>query len=164
MANEKQGQGQGQGQAQARNGGSQGQGGTAGQARDVANRLQEGAGQLGDQARAGLAAAGDHLGTARESALHGYRQAEGAIARNPSTSVLIGFGVGLGLGLLLTGLLTREERPWYDRDWEYDLDRGARRARGWGRHLGEWGQHLGEQAVEAGRNVARNLPDSIRFS
>ena len=41
---------------------------------------------------------------------------EGAIARNPAQSVLVGFGVGFGLGVLLTVLLTREEeRPWYER-------------------------------------------------
>jgi len=94
MANNRRGEGQNQ------NGGS-GQGAQA-QARDVAQRVQQGAEQVGARVQEGYDAA-------RESALHGYRQAEGTIARNPGQSVLIGFGVGFGLGLVLCSMFTREE-------------------------------------------------------
>jgi len=77
-------------------------------ARDVGQRLREGVGRMGEQMR-------DQYESAREGAMHGYRQAEGLVARNPGTSVLVGFGVGFGLGVLLTVLLTQEEEPWHER-------------------------------------------------
>ena len=52
--------------------------------------------------------------TAREGAMQGYRQAEGLVARNPGSSLLIGFGVGFGLGVVLTTLLSREQ-SWTER-------------------------------------------------
>ncbi len=66
---------------------------------------------------------GDRLGesvhhgydVAREETMHRYRQAEGMIARNPASSVLLGFGVGMGLGVLLSVLLTHREESWYQR-------------------------------------------------
>lgn len=152
MASERRGQG-------PQNGGSQRppQGGS-GEYKETVNRLQERAGELGEQARAGYE-------SARESALHSYRQAEGAVARNPSTAVLVGFGVGVGVGLLLTGLFAREERPWYEGgDWAGQFGRLPRRASYWGNRLGDWGERVGDQVSELGRAVARNIPDSLRHS
>ncbi len=101
---------------QAHNGGSgpgsAGAGGLQGardKAGEVGQNLQEKASQVGQHVREGV-------DSARESLEHGYRQTEGAIARNPTQSVLVGFGVGFGLGVLLTVLMSREEeRPWYER-------------------------------------------------
>ena len=67
---------------------------------NVAQRVQEGAEQLGQRVREGLGTAQDELGRR-------YRHVEGTVARNPSSSVLIGFGVGFGLGVILTSLLSR---------------------------------------------------------
>ena len=64
--------------------------------------------QLAQQAK-------EHLGTAREGALKGYRQAEGAIARNPAPAMLIGFGVGFGLGVVICSLLTKKEETWQEK-------------------------------------------------
>jgi ElaB/YqjD/DUF883 family membrane-anchored ribosome-binding protein len=72
------------------------------QARPVGQQVQQGAEHVAGQVREGL-------DTARETAAHGYRQAEGAIARNPGPSVLVGFGVGFGLGLVLCSMFTHEE-------------------------------------------------------
>jgi len=86
---------------------SQGQNGGAAQgaretAQNAGQQVQQGAAQAADRLREGSA-------SAREGTLHGYRQAEGAIARNPAPSVLIGFGVGFGLGLVLCSMFAREE-------------------------------------------------------
>lgn len=68
---------------------------------------------VGQQVQHGVEEAGNRLRggyeSAREGALHGYRQAEGTVARNPTSSILIGFGVGFGLGLVLTSMFRREE-------------------------------------------------------
>ena len=100
MPNNKQNQGQGQPQ----NGGV-GQGAQE-QAQKVGQQIQEGAQQVGNRIKEGY-------GSAREGALHGYRQAEGAIARNPAPSILIGFGVGFGLGLVVCSMLVaKREETW----------------------------------------------------
>jgi len=79
------------------------------QLQGAAERIGEGAAQIGERIREGYGATRDELG-------HRYRQAEGMIARNPSQSILVGFGVGFGLGVLLTVMLTRrEEESWYER-------------------------------------------------
>ncbi len=49
-----------------------------------------------------------------EGAAHGYRQAEGFVARNPGPSLMFGFGLGFGLGLVLCSMITREE-TWAER-------------------------------------------------
>jgi ElaB/YqjD/DUF883 family membrane-anchored ribosome-binding protein len=94
MANNRRGEGQN------RNGGSTQ--GAREQVRNVAQQVQQGAEQVGNRLQEGY-------DSARETAFHGYRQAEGTIARNPGPSVLLGFGVGFGLGLVLCTMLTREE-------------------------------------------------------
>ena len=79
------------------------------QAKQAAGQVQEAAKPILDQAK-------DQLGTAREGALKGYRQAEGAIARNPAPAMLIGFGVGFGLGVVLCSLLaSQKEETWADK-------------------------------------------------
>lgn len=94
MPNNKRGEGQNQ------NGG--GAQGAQNQAKNVGQQVQQGAEQVANRVR-------DGLDSARETANHGYRQAEGHIARNPGPSVLVGFGVGFGLGLVLCSMFTREE-------------------------------------------------------
>ena len=103
MPNQKHGQA-----GDRQNGGANQGGGGSGQLQDVAQRIQEGAAQVGERVR-------DGYGVAREELSHRYRQAEGAIARHPGQSVLVGFGVGFGLGVLLTVLLSRREETWYER-------------------------------------------------
>jgi ElaB/YqjD/DUF883 family membrane-anchored ribosome-binding protein len=85
---------------QNQNGGS-GQG-ARDQVRNVGQQVQQGAEQVSDRLREGF-------DSAREGALHGYRQAEGLVARNPAPSVFLGFGIGFGLGLVLCSMFTREE-------------------------------------------------------
>ena len=71
------------------------------QAQAAGQQVQQGVEQAASRLREGL-------GSARETAEHGYRQAEGAIARNPAPSVLIGFGVGFGLGLQGAGVVDQD--------------------------------------------------------
>jgi hypothetical protein len=55
--------------------------------------------------------------TARDELGRGYRQAETMVAMNPTTSVLIGFGLGFGFGLIVTELLGERERAtWAERN------------------------------------------------
>ena len=142
MAADRQNQGQGR-----QNGGAQG-GASGGQLRDVGQHLQEGAAQVGQRVREGY-------DSARDTAAHGYRQAEGLVARNPAPSVLLGFGVGFGLGVLLTALLTREEpKPWYERytDSLHDLPDHVRDA-----------LHHARKSLRQGvEGASRHIPDSLR--
>ena len=110
MAGGNQGQGRrgNEGPDRNANGGAGSQQGQAPQG--AAQRLQEGAQQAGDRFREGYDAA-------REELTHRYRRAEGAIARNPGNSLLMGFGLGFGIGLAITAMLTHrdEEETWADR-------------------------------------------------
>jgi ElaB/YqjD/DUF883 family membrane-anchored ribosome-binding protein len=72
------------------------------QLQNVGQQVQQGAEQAASRIQEGY-------DSAREGALHGYRQAEGLAARNPGPSLLLGFGVGFGLGLVLCSMFTREE-------------------------------------------------------
>lgn len=125
MPNSNQGHGQGQGHPQG-----QGQGGTAqakppttsdvkDKAQQVVGQAKEAAQPVLDQARAAAEQyaqqAKEHYGNVREGAVQGYRQAEGAIARNPVPALLISFGVGFGLGIVLTSLLGAKEETWQDK-------------------------------------------------
>jgi ElaB/YqjD/DUF883 family membrane-anchored ribosome-binding protein len=69
---------------------------------NVGQRFQEGAEQVGQRLSEGY-------DTAREEMGRRYRRAEGMMARNPTPSVLIGFGVGFGLGLVITTMLGERE-------------------------------------------------------
>jgi ElaB/YqjD/DUF883 family membrane-anchored ribosome-binding protein len=76
---------------------------------NVGQRFQEGAEQVGQRLNEGYETARDELGRR-------YRRAEGMMARNPTPSVLIGFGIGFGLGLVVTAILANREREtWADR-------------------------------------------------
>ena len=96
MPNNRQGEGPNQ------NGGAGSGPGAREKVQNAAEQVQQGAESAANRLREGY-------GQAKEGALHGYRQAEGAIARNPAPSILIGFGVGLGLGMVLASMFTREE-------------------------------------------------------
>ncbi len=117
-------------------------------ARDAGQKVQEGAAQAGQKVQ-------EHLGAARDQAAHGYRQAEGMVARNPSQSMLLGFGLGVGLGILLATLVTREEeRPWYDRYSD--------RLRGLPDYAREQLQSAQKSVRHGIDEVSRRLPDSLR--
>ncbi len=76
---------------------------------EAANRLRQGAEDLGDRARSGLEAAQGHL-------QHTRKETSEFVGEHPGSTLLVGFGLGFGLGLLLTTLLTQEEqRSWWDR-------------------------------------------------
>ena len=78
-------------------------------AKPVVDQVKQSAEQLAQQAK-------EHYGNAREGAMKGYRQAEGAIARNPAPAMLIGFGVGFGLGVVLCSLLASgKEETWAEK-------------------------------------------------
>lgn len=82
--------------------------GVRGQVEAMGQQIQEGAAQVGRRLSEGY-------GSASEEAARRYRRAEGMMARNPTPSVLIGFGIGFGLGLVLTTLLARPEETWAER-------------------------------------------------
>jgi hypothetical protein len=75
---------------------------------EPARDIRSSAEQVSHQVRQGSESARDEM--SRE-----YRSAEGMIARNPASSMLIGFGVGFGLGILLTTVLTHREETWAER-------------------------------------------------
>jgi hypothetical protein len=76
---------------------------------NVGQQFQEGAEQVGQRAREGYESARDEMGRR-------YRRAEGMMARNPTPSILISFGIGFGLGLVVTSLLAEGEREtWAER-------------------------------------------------
>jgi hypothetical protein len=78
------------------------------QAQNFQQSVRQGVEQAADRLREGY-------GDARDEMARRYRHAEGMVARNPGSSVLIGFGLGFGLGLALTVILTQEEESWADR-------------------------------------------------
>src|SRR5262245_32178511 len=79
------------------------------QAQGMSQRVREGVEQAGSQLQEGYDAVRDDLSRR-------YRRAEGTVARNPTSSVLISFGIGFGLGLVVTAILTRPEPSWADRN------------------------------------------------
>ena len=131
-----QGQGQGQPQGQGRQNGGAGQGGQP--SPNVAQRVQEGAEQVGQRVREGLGTAQDELGRR-------YRTVEGTVARNPSSSVLISFGVGFGLGVILTSLLSREE-TWSER------------------HLPDSVRNMPDSIHQLAEAIAKRLPSGLSRS
>jgi ElaB/YqjD/DUF883 family membrane-anchored ribosome-binding protein len=134
MASNKRGEGQNQ------NGGSTQ--GAREQVRRVADQVQQGAEQVGDRIQEGYEAA-------RESTLHRFRRAEGTMARNPGTSVLVGFGVGFGVGLILCSMFTREE-TWAEKYLPDSLQDMPQRYRS-----------LVSSLRSLPRTVHDNLPESI---
>jgi hypothetical protein len=86
--------------------------------------------------------------TAREEVRQRYRSVEGAMARNPASSVLIGFGFGFGLGLVITTLLgERHRETWAERHLPDPL-----------RH---W-PHSVQDTLEQLTDSARRLPEALR--
>jgi ElaB/YqjD/DUF883 family membrane-anchored ribosome-binding protein len=78
------------------------------QLQNAGQQLQQGAEEVSNRLKEGY-------DTAREGALHGYRQTQGMIARNPAPSLLIGLGVGFGLGLVLSSMFTTREETWAEK-------------------------------------------------
>ena len=134
MANNRRGEGQNQ------NGGSRP--GARDQVRNVAEQVQQGAEQVGNRLQEGF-------DSARETAVHGYRRAEGTIARNPGPSVLLGFGVGFGLGLVLCSMFTREE-TWAEKYLPESLQDVPQRYKG-----------LVSSLRSLPRTVQDHLPDAV---
>ena len=91
--------GQGQGR---QNGGAREQG------QSVGEKIKEGAEQASQSLRENYETVSDEMGRR-------YRRAEGMMARNPTQSVLIAFGVGFGLGIVLTTMLSGPEESWAER-------------------------------------------------
>jgi ElaB/YqjD/DUF883 family membrane-anchored ribosome-binding protein len=136
---------QGRPQDQGRQNGGSGMGARE-QLQNVGQRMQEGAGQVGQRLREGY-------DTASEEAARRYRRAEGMMARNPTPSVLIGFGVGFGLGLVITTMLGERE-TWAERNVPDRL-----------RKLPDSLQETLEQLADSVRNlpdtISRNLPSAL---
>jgi ElaB/YqjD/DUF883 family membrane-anchored ribosome-binding protein len=149
MASGNQNRPQGQGQGQGRH-----NGGTfenvREQAQNIGQRLQEKAGEVGDQLH-------EHADRAREQLAHGHRRAEGMVARNPTSSVLVGFGIGFGIGLALTALLAQPEETWADR-YLPDSLRGLPRKF---HDLADSGRDIAEHLADSGRDVADRVSSRI---
>jgi gas vesicle protein len=145
------GQGQGQGRDQGQG---QHNGGTFQNARDqaqqVGQRLQERAGEMGDRLQ-------EHAYRARDEMAHHYRHAEGAMARNPMPSVLIGFGIGFGLGLALTAMLAAPEETWAERNLPESWYRLPKKLR----YLAESGREMAEDLAESVRGVPEAVSSRI---
>ena len=104
-------------------------------------RIQEGSDELGRHFQEGAETVRDELGRR-------YRRAETAMAMNPTTSVLVGFGLGFGFGLVVTALLGERERD----TWA-------------GRHLPDRLRRMPDSlhdSLEQLAASARRLPDAIR--
>jgi hypothetical protein len=102
-----------------------------------------------------------------EDVAHRYRQAEGIIARNPSSAVLMGFGIGFGIGLVAAFSMFRREESWAQRhlpdSWRELPDRlqKARFAdslRNVGGSVHDSFRHLSESLRDLPSALARALP------
>jgi hypothetical protein len=58
---------------------------------------------------------GNGWGDRARWAADGMREVPRFVSDRPHTSVMTAFGVGFGLGLVVTLLLTREEKSWFER-------------------------------------------------
>jgi ElaB/YqjD/DUF883 family membrane-anchored ribosome-binding protein len=142
-------QGQGQGQGQGRHNGGSFEN-VREQAQNIGQRLQERADEMGDQLH-------QHADRAREQLAHGHRRVEGMVARNPASSVLVGFGIGFGIGLALTALLTQSEETWADRYLPDSLRGLPRRFQ----DLADSGRDIAEHLADSGRDVADRVSNRI---
>lgn len=131
MASGNQGVGRrgGEGRREGHNGGSQNPKEQQGRA------IPQAAEHLGNRIREGY-------DSAQEAVSHNYRQAEGTIARNPGSSLLVAFGLGMGLGLVITTLIAHEEESWSDR------------------HLPDSLRHLPDSVDRLRRKVPREIAQS----
>jgi hypothetical protein len=76
---------------------------------NAGQRIQAESEDMGRQLHEGAEVVRDELGRS-------YRRAETMMAMNPTTSILIGFGLGFGFGLVVTALLGERERAtWAER-------------------------------------------------
>ena len=117
------------------------------QVQDAGQRLQEQAGHVGDRLH-------EHADRAREGAAHHYRRAEGMMARNPTQTVLLGFGIGFGIGLALTALLAEPEETWADRHLPGPVR--DRLPRSWD-DLADSGRDMAGRLADSGRDMADRL-------
>ncbi|HEY2157018.1 MAG TPA: hypothetical protein VGH33_15425 [Isosphaeraceae bacterium] len=145
MASEKKG---GQGGGQGRHNGGMGQKPQGQPGWDVGGQIREGAENVSSRLREGY-------DTAREGVGRGYRRAEGAIARNPAPSVLIGFGVGFGLGIALVSLFAQEDETWAERHIPDRLRNMPDQLRDSMKHVPGNAHHLADA-------IAAHLPHAIR--
>jgi len=67
------------------------------------------------------------------------------MARNPSSSILIGFGVGFGLGVILTSMMGREE-TWSEK------------------HLPDSVRNMPDSIHQLAEAIAKRLPSSLSRS
>ena len=108
---------------------------------DAGQRLQAKGEELGRQVHEGAERVRDEMD-------RGYRRAETMMAMNPTTSVLIGFGLGFGLGLVVTAMLgERPRETWAER------------------HLPDRLRRMPDSlhdSLEQLADSARRLPDAIR--
>jgi len=115
---------------------------------------REPAQDLGQQVRAGAEQVGSRLqegyGAARDDLARRYREVEGTVARNPMSSVMIGFGAGFGLGLVVTILLTRPEPTWSERHLPDSL-----------RNLPDAFQDLADSLRSLPKTLASQVPSSL---
>lgn len=141
---------------------SQGQGSNQGQGAG-ARRSHEQGGQshtggerpaMGPSGGQSWEAMGGRLGpryeSAREQVGRRYRRVEGTIARNPASSVLIGFGLGVGVGALLGLALTRRESSWSPRYLGESM-----------RDLPDRMRHLASRVPQSIRQGMHALPESV---
>jgi hypothetical protein len=111
MSTGNQGQGQGRrNEGQGRNNGGRGPNPAreGGQSQGSGQNVRQGMEEVSNRVQEGYE-------SAREEVSRRVRQAEGAVARNPAPSVLMGFGLGFGIGLALTVALTQREESWAER-------------------------------------------------
>jgi ElaB/YqjD/DUF883 family membrane-anchored ribosome-binding protein len=112
-------------------------------AREVVEEVQTRMGEVGNRIQEGWT-------TASRSAEQGYRRAEGLVERNPSQSILVGFGVGFGIGLALTALLASREETWAEKYLPESLQDLPNRY-----------QHLVSSLKDLPRTAREHLPTSV---
>ena len=82
--------------------------GAGAQAKGLGQNVPQGVAQATTRVREGL-------DTAKDEAARRLRRAEGTAARNPGSSVLIGFGIGFGVGVALASMLSQREETWSEK-------------------------------------------------
>ena len=97
------------GQAQGAGTGGHAQGaGTGGQTQVAGLSIPQGVTDATSRVREGF-------DTAKDEAARRLRRVEGTAARNPGSSVLIGFGIGFGIGVALASMLSQHEETWAEK-------------------------------------------------
>jgi hypothetical protein len=114
--------------------------------------LRDSIGNAGQRVQQGGEAVSRHLQegaeTVRDELGRQYRRAETAVATNPMSSLLLGFGLGFGLGLVVTSMLGERERD----TWA-------------GRHLPDRLRRMPDSLHDSLEQLAdsvRRLPETIR--